>query len=83
MNFEINLAFLIKLFFLHDQKFTTKIQISWESLINIAQKVLFLPVSLFKVDLTCLWKKNLKEKKILFTGIWFVNMVRAAFSYRI
>ena len=30
MNFEINLIFLIKQFFLHDQKVTTKIKISWE-----------------------------------------------------
>ena len=29
MNFEINLIFLIKLFFLHDQKVKTKILISW------------------------------------------------------
>ena len=30
MNFKINLIFLIKLFFLHDLKVKTKIQISWE-----------------------------------------------------
>ena len=30
MNFEVNLIFLIKLFFLHDQKVVTKSKISWE-----------------------------------------------------
>ena len=30
MNFEINLIFLIRLFFLHDQKVIIKIWISWE-----------------------------------------------------
>ena len=30
MNFEINLIFLIKLFFLHEQIVMTKTQISWE-----------------------------------------------------
>ena len=30
MDFEINLAFLIEPFFLHDQKFMTKTLISWE-----------------------------------------------------
>ena len=30
MNFEVNLMFLIKLFFLHNQKVMTKIEISWE-----------------------------------------------------
>ena len=30
INFEINLVFLTKQFFLHDQKANTKIEISWE-----------------------------------------------------
>ena len=30
MNFEVNLIFLIKQFFLHDQKVVTKTKISWE-----------------------------------------------------
>ena len=30
MNFKVNLIFLIKLFFLHDQKVITKTLISWE-----------------------------------------------------
>ena len=30
MNFEINLTFLIKSFFLHDQKVVTKTKTSWE-----------------------------------------------------
>ena len=30
MNFEVNLIFLIKPFFLHDQKVVTKTKISWE-----------------------------------------------------
>ena len=30
LNFEVNLVFLIKLFFLHDENVVTKTQISWE-----------------------------------------------------
>ena len=30
MNFEVNIIFLIKLFFLHDQKVVTKTYVSWE-----------------------------------------------------
>ena len=45
MNFKVNLIFLIKPFFLHDQKVVKKTKISWESkelLFKMKQKTIFI-----------------------------------------
>ena len=55
MNFEINLLFLIKPHFLHDQKVKAKIEISWERKMVLGWNKAFFII--FKE----LWLKQIKQ----------------------